>query len=216
MSEDPRFRGWRNPWIWGVLACLALPPLVRPLTRREPPAPAPIGQLPSFQLIDQDGRSFGTHELQGQVWIAGFFFTSCQSICPRLLQQMDRVADRYRDLEVPIRVVAISVDPETDTPARLKEAEARVGADADHWTFLTGPTDSVRALVTQGFMTEMGEKRANDAGMLDIAHTGRLAIVDGGGAIRGFYETDEQGLDEVFHRARHVLRDEQRARKAAN
>lgn len=218
MSGDlpaPReWKGWRNPWLWGVLACLALPPAIRPLMRREPPAPAPIGQVPNFRLVDQDGKTFGSDELRGQVWIAGFFFTSCQSICPRLLADMDRVADRYRDLEVPIRVVAISVDPVTDTPEKLKEAEARVGPDPGRWTFLTGPEADVRELVTKGFMTEMGEKVANDAGILDIAHSGRLAIVDGSLALRGFYATDEQGLDELFHRARHVLRDQRRAESA--
>jgi protein SCO1/2 len=187
--------------------------LVRPLTRREPPAPPVLTQLPEFRLIDQDGRPLGSAELKGQVWIAGFFFTSCQTVCPRILAGMDQIADRYRDLDVPIRVVAISVDPETDTPERLREVAARMEPDPQHWTYLTGPTQDVQALVERGFLVAMGQKQLGPGGILDIAHSARLAIVDGQGGVRGFYDTTEEGLDEAFHRARHVLRDQRRAER---
>ena len=213
MSGEGRTPWLRNPWFWGVVAALAIPPLVRPLTRREPPAPEVIGHLPDFRLVNQDGQPWGSEELRGQVWVAGFFFTSCQTVCPGLLAGMDRIADRYAELGVPIRVVAISVDPETDTPARLRETALRLGDDPAHWAFLTGDTASVRALVEGGFMGSMGQKEVTAGGMMDIAHSARLAIVDGQGGIRGFYSTDDDGLDEVFHRARHVLRDQHKTRR---
>jgi cytochrome oxidase Cu insertion factor (SCO1/SenC/PrrC family) len=45
---------------------------------------------------------------------------------------------------------------------------------------------------------------------MDIAHTGKVVLVDGSGRIRGYYGTDDLGLDEVFNRAQHVLKQERR------
>ncbi len=44
--------------------------------------------------------------------------------------------------------------------------------------------------------------------LIDIAHTGKFVLVDGDGVIRGYYDHDPEGLDEIFHRSRHVLKAE--------
>jgi cytochrome oxidase Cu insertion factor (SCO1/SenC/PrrC family) len=68
----------------------------------------------------------------------------------------------------------------------------------------------IRTLLTDGFKVGVGEREELGAGLYDIAHSGKLVLVDGEGAIRGYYGIDAVGLDEVFHRSRHVLQ-EQRA-----
>jgi cytochrome oxidase Cu insertion factor (SCO1/SenC/PrrC family) len=49
---------------------------------------------------------------------------------------------------------------------------------------------------------------------MDIAHTGKLVLVDGSGRIRGYYDSDEMGLDEVYNRAQHVLRQQRDASRS--
>jgi protein SCO1/2 len=118
---------------------------------------------------------------------------------------MGRLQQRYDQAGVEgIRLVSISVDPEYDTPERLREYGEQRGVDPRRWKLLTGEADAIRRLVVEGFRTPLGEPEAS-GGLVDIAHSGKLVLVDGRGAIRGYYDIDSTGLDEVFHRSRHVL-----------
>ncbi len=175
------------------------------MLRRGPDPPPVLGQLPEFRLTESRGVPFGTSDLEGQVYVANYFFTRCVSICPLLTAAMGRLQQRYDEAGVEgIRLVSISVDPEYDTPERLLEYGEKHGVDPRRWTLLTGEADEIRRLVVEGFRTPQGEPETS-GGLMDIAHTGKLVLVDGRGAIRGYYDSDATGLDEIFHRSRHVL-----------
>ncbi len=175
------------------------------MLRRGPAPPPVLGQLPEFRLTEPRGEAFGTAELEGQVYVANFFFTRCVSICPLLTAAMGRLQQRYDEAGVEgIRLVSISVDPEYDSPERLREYGEKHGVDPRRWTLLTGEADEIQRLVGEGFRTPLGEPETS-GGLMDIAHTGKLVLVDGRGAIRGYYDSDATGLDEIFHRSRHIL-----------
>jgi len=181
---------------------------IRPLLKREPPPPPVIGQVPAFSLVDQDGHELGSEQLRGQVYIAAFFFSRCPSICPTLMKSMRRIEDAYRDRGISgIRLVSITVDPEYDTPERLRAYAAELGAEPARWTLLTGDIEAIRRLAVDGFHVPLGSEQVLPGGLIDIAHSGKLILVDGQGGIRGYYDTDESGLDEVYNRAQHVLRE---------
>ena len=103
--------------------------------------------------------------------------------------------------------MSVSVDPEYDTPERLRSYGAELGADPARWTLLTGDLQAIRTLASDGFKVPVGSPEAGPGGLVDIAHTGKLVLVDPEGKIRGYYDTDTMGLDEVFNRAQHVLRE---------
>lgn len=198
---------YQNPWVWGVLFGLVFIPLIRPLTRRVPAPPPVLGALPAFELVDESGEPFTREDMAGDVWVVGFFFTECRTLCPRILAATTSLAARYERNEVPVRMLLVSVDPTTDTPAVLKAKAEEMGLDLDRWSLVTGPEPEVRALVEGGFQTAMGRQIVDEAtGIVDIAHTERLILVDWQGALRGYYGIDELGLDEVYHRSTHVLR----------
>jgi len=186
--------------------------LLRPLLRHEPDPPPVLGQLPEFRLTGSAGETFGSAELAGQVYVAGFFFTRCVSICPLLTAAMGRLQRRYDEAGVEgVRLVSITVDPEYDTPERLREYGEERGVDPRRWKLLTGDPEAIRRLILEGFRTPLGEPQTN-AGLMDIAHSGKLVLVDGRGAIRGYYDYDPTGLDEIFHRSRHLLPESTHAR----
>jgi len=194
-----------SPYFWATLAGLIFIPLLRPLLRHVPNPPPVIGQVPAFSLTDTRGEPFGSSELEGQVYVANFIFTRCASICPLLTRSMGQLQERYDATGVDgIRLVSITVDPEYDTPDRLREYAAAHGADPRRWEFLTGPEPQIRELVERGFKTAMGVPESAN-GLIDVAHSGKFVLVDGDGGIRGYYGTDEMGLDEIYHRSRHVL-----------
>jgi cytochrome oxidase Cu insertion factor (SCO1/SenC/PrrC family) len=102
--------------------------------------------------------------------------------------------------------VSISVDPEHDTPGVLADYAKGIGVDPARWTLLTGDPARIRSLVVDGFKTPLPPPATAAPGVIDIAHTGKLVLVDGEGRVRGYYGSDEMGLDEVYNRAQHVLK----------
>ncbi len=192
----------RNPFVWAFFVGCAVITLMRPMLRREPPPPPVLRQLPRFELLDASGKPFGTDELRGHVYVASFFFTRCRSICPALMKQMARLQARYREDGLDgIRLVSITVDPQHDTPERLREAEASYGVDPARWTLLTGAQSRIRELAKDGFQVAVGD------GDSDVAHSGKLILVDANGGLRGLYGSDDVGLDETYWRSRHVLKE---------
>ncbi len=204
----------RNPYVWGFVIGIVTLTAIRPLLRRIPEPPPVLSQLPEYSLVGMDGQPFGSKELRGQVYVASFFFTSCRSICPAIMSGMSRLQDGFARKEIKeIRLVSISVDPEHDTPTVLREYATGIKVDPARWTLLTGDPDQVRRLVVDGFKTPLARPPEGGPTPMDIAHTGKLVLVDGEGRIRGYYDSDEMGLDEVFNRAQHVLREQQRTER---
>ncbi len=98
-------------------------------------------------LVSQDGERLRlyTDLLRGHSVVISVFFTTCSGACPvingALAKLQDRIADR---LDKDVRLLSITVDPENDTPEKLKEYAARFKARKG-WYFLTGTQDDVTA-----------------------------------------------------------------------
>lgn len=197
----------RYPWHFGAVAGIVIITAMRPCTRHVPEPPPVLSQVPAFELVDQDNQPFTSESLRGRVTVAGFMFTSCPSTCPKISRAMLSLQERYAQHKIAdVRLVSFSVDPENDTPDVLKKYAGHLGADESSWRFVTGPLAAMQALVVGGFASAM-DKQMGEHGMIDIAHTTKLVLIDGAGNIRGYYASDEQGLDEIFHRSQHVLRE---------
>src|ERR1044071_6927177 len=97
------------------------------------------------ELVDQDGRRlrFYSDVLKGKTVVVNAFFTTCTSVCPPMNRNMEKVQEALGDrLGRDVLLVSISVDPETDTPARLKEYSKKFHAKPG-WLFLTGKKENV-------------------------------------------------------------------------
>ena len=198
---------FRNPWVWAFFIGIVTLTAIRPLLRRVPEPPPVLFQLPEYSLVASDGRPFGSAELRGQVYIASFFFTSCRSICPPLMHGVKQLQEGLARNEVQgIKLVSISVTPEQDTPSVLTDYGKTLGVDPARWILLTGDEQRVKEIVVGGFKTPIDPVPQGGAEPMDIAHSGKLVLVDGLGRVRGYYDSSEMGLDEVFNRAQHVLR----------
>ncbi len=204
--QIPGRRRLLNPWFLAALAGVVLIPALRPLLRIEPDPPPVLRQLPEWRLVDQDGEAFGSADLAGDVYVASFLFTRCATVCPRLTAAVSRLERRYREEGVEgVRLVSFSVDPEHDTPERLRDYAGSRGLDLERWSLVTGDEEEMRGVVLDGFAVPMGDRLDLAGGLVDVAHSTRLALVDRAGGIRGYYGSDAVGLDEVFHRTRQIL-----------
>lgn len=143
------------------------------------PKPLPLlGNVPSFQLISQSGQPFDKRSLDGYIWVADFFFTTCTGPCPRMSAQMRQVQTATAGLPG-VRLVSFSVDPEHDTPPVLAAYAKRFRAQAGRWFFLTGDVAELDDLGRNTFHLN-GVNGSKD-------HSTRFVLVDRHSRIRGYY-----------------------------
>ncbi len=125
-------------------------------SQRPPPRDAPtLGQvldlghpIPEFSLVDQDGRPVSAKDLRGRFVLVDFVYTSCPGPCPILTGvHVDVQRGAPPALRSRLRLVSITLDPERDTPEALRSYARARGADLSSWSFLTGPPESVDALL---------------------------------------------------------------------
>ena len=183
MSRPPAAR----VLLWAALACglVALAVAAVRTQMRQQPAPPVLGRLPAFALGDQHGRPVTLASFRGETWIASFVFTRCGGVCPRIVERLKVLGPQ---LPAEVRRVSISVDPEYDTAAVLASYGQAHGIRDPRWLLLTGEPAAVRALVLDGFMLAVG---ASTDPTEPILHSSRLVLVDGAGAIRGYYESED-------------------------
>lgn len=136
--------------------------------------------LSRFELIERSGKVVKSEDLLGQPYVVSFFFTTCPSICVQQNQKLKELQDQFQGEGV--RFVAISVDPETDTPERLREYAARFGADENQWLFMTGDLTYIRRIGAEIYRQPVDEK----------FHSERFVLVDPQGEIEGFYSWPEK------------------------
>lgn len=133
------------------------------------PAPAPANEVAhayftDVELVDQHGKTHRLYSdlLQGKVVIVHSFFTSCQGVCPPMVQRLAGLQELLRRrMGKDLFILSLSVDPVTDTPAELA-AYARKHEAGEGWLFLTGRKPDVElALFKLGFAVEAREAHSN-------------------------------------------------------
>ncbi len=169
--------------------------------QRPPPRDGPamgavldLGQrVPEFSLTDQDGRTRSLAELRGRFVLVDFVYTHCPGPCPIQtgihVDAQRRLAPALREAT---RFVSISLDPERDTPERLRAYAEKRGADLAGWSFLTGPPEAV-----DGLLRTFGVGRA-PAENGEIDHLVVSFLVDPEGRIVRRYVGLEHGADEIL------------------
>ncbi len=135
--------------------------------------------LSRFELTERSGETIKSEQLLGQPYVVSFFFTTCPSICIQQNQKLKELQDDFEGQGV--RFVAISCDPETDTPEVLSEYAARFGADRDQWLFMTGDLTYIRRVGAEVFKLPVDEK----------FHTERFVLIDPQGKVEGYYTWPE-------------------------
>ena len=117
-------------------------------------------EIPDARLVDVQGKEVSLRDSLSsrRPVMLNFVFTSCTTICPAMSATFAQVQDATasKDLEL----VSISIDPEHDTPSRLREYAAKFSA-GPHWQFLTGSAESSIA-VQRAFDVYRGDKMGHD------------------------------------------------------
>lgn len=139
-----------------------------------------------FSFRNQEGRLITEKDVEGKVYVAEYFFTTCKGICPKLNTNMKDVFREYKD-DRRFLILSHTVDPETDSVARLKRYADSLGADPKTWWFLTGRKDSLYSIARNSYLLD--DPKNNEVSINDqFIHTQFFALVDKGGRVRKIYD----------------------------
>lgn len=145
--------------------------------------------VPPFALIDQNAKPVTLDTFKGKVWVVDFLYTKCSDECPLMTSKMKRIQDALKGSDH-IFFVSVTTDPKNDKPKKLKAYAKTHKVNENNWLFLTGPKKAIVDLSVNGFKLTASET--------SVAHTGKFALVDSVGRIRGYYEsTDPKAMTKL-------------------
>ena len=150
-----------------------------------------ISKIPEFDLVDQNSKQFTLENVQGNVWLADFIFTTCSGPCPIMTERMSMVQHDLLEIDK-LKFVSFTVNPDYDTPEVLKKYAQRFNVDDSSWSFVTGKYDQIQELIADGF--KMGDTEEI------VFHSTRFALVDHEGNLRGYYSGTEPAEHEILMR----------------
>lgn len=145
---------------------------------RQAPLPRDsVYQLP-VHLIDQHGKAFDWSSRRGKVQLVSMFYTSCQYICPLIVDSGKAIDKQLTPAEQQrLGILLISMDPKRDTPAALMSVASKRKLDPARWTLASPRPGDVREVAGV-----LGIRyRALDDG--EFNHTSALVLLDGEGRI---------------------------------
>jgi protein SCO1/2 len=135
---------------------------------------------PKLALTDQDGRAFDLADLRGSVVLIYFGYTHCPDVCPATI---GRLNDVVATVDVPLRIVLVTVDPERDTVAALREYVRYL---LPEYLALTGSASEIRAAADDWGVTYARIDTGSASGYA-MAHTAEVYLVDPNGRLVTHY-----------------------------
>lgn len=137
---------------------------------------------------DQEGRELALSSLAGRPRLLSFVYTYCEHTCPMIVARLKQVTDALPDdIRGDIQVTLVSLDPERDTPERMKAWLVEQDLASRDWLMLHGDADEVL-----GFAAMLGV-RYRPMGERDIAHSNMISVLDRDGVVQ--YQSNGLGDD---------------------
>ncbi|MCF0039664.1 SCO family protein [Dyadobacter fanqingshengii] len=151
--------------------------------------------IPAFTFVNQEGDTVSEKIVEGKIYVADFFFTTCPTICPIMKRQMVKVYNQYKG-NPELMILSHSIDPDHDTPQVLKKFATDLGVQGDQWQFLTGEKEKIYEIGQKHYMTTVKEDKTADGGYL---HSGAFVLIDKEKHVRGMYDgTTEEGTQKLI------------------
>jgi protein SCO1/2 len=140
-------------------------------------------KIAPFAFTNQNGKKITNKEYEGKIYVADFFFTTCQTICPKMTDNMVWLQDKIKD-NPKVKLLSHSVFPDEDTVEVLKKYAKEKGVIDEKWNLVTGNQKEIYKIARQSYLAV---KTGKPEEMYDMVHTENFVLVDQKGRIRGFY-----------------------------
>ena len=151
--------------------------------------------ISNFSLTNQNGQTVTHDTYKGKIYVADFFFTTCQTICPIMTSNMVELQDKLAN-NPDVLLLSHTVMPEIDTVAQLKKYAIQKKVNATQWNLVTGSKQEIYDLARKQYLVA----KENPDDPLGLVHTENFVLIDTQKRIRGFYDgTQEKEMDRILH-----------------
>ena len=165
-----------------------------------------IGPAPAFSLTTQEGTRLALQDLRGKVVAVTFIYASCADTCPLLTAKLAGLQARLGTaLGAKVFFVAITVDPERDTPEVLKRYAQAHGANPAGWAFLTGTPAEIQQVARHYGIYVKKRPRG------EVDHTFLTSLIDHSGTLRVQYLGVRFDPEELLRDLQALVREKTRS-----
>jgi len=159
--------------------------------------------IANFNLVDQYGARTSLNSWEDKIVVAGFFFTHCPVVCPKMTRSLKKVQLLYSN-EKDVVISSFSVDPERDSATQLKKFAERMDIK-NNWQLITGDKKEIYKLARNSFKVVATD---GDGGPNDFIHSELLVLVDKQKRIRGYYNgTDDEDVNNLLRDIDRLLKE---------
>jgi protein SCO1/2 len=152
-------------------------------------------KVANFKLINQNGKTITEDDFKDKIYVADFFFTRCQTICPVMAVNMRDLQEYFKN-DDEIKFLSHSVTPIMDSVPMLRVYATKKGAIDGKWEITTGDKKHIYDLARKSYFAVLDE---GDGGDQDFIHTEQFILVDKKKQIRGFYDgTDKNEMKRII------------------
>ena len=149
--------------------------------------------IANFKLTNHLGNTVTQKKYENTIYVADFFFTTCQTICPKMTKNMHLLQKELKDKNV--LLLSHTVMPEIDSVPQLKKYADKKGVDSNKWNLVTGTKRELYDLARKSYLVA----KAKPYSKYDLIHTENFVLVDQKNRIRGYYDgTDNEKMKELL------------------
>jgi len=152
-------------------------------------------KIADFSLINQNGKTITQDDYKNKIYVADFFFTTCQTICPIMTTNMAEIQKKIiNDDEV--LLLSHSVTPKIDSVQQLKRYAIIKGINDAKWNLVTGDKKQIYELARKSYLAV---KTVGNGDEFDMIHTENFMLIDKKRQIRGFYDgTNKEDISRLL------------------
>ena len=214
MSLITFFKGYKKFAIFFSLLCLVIIAIIYSILDRKNPlpiwSPAKVNAklvdesiqhiekyhtIADFSLLNQNGDTITQEHYKNKIYVADFFFTTCQSICPVMTDHMYKIQRKtFKDDEV--MLLSHSVTPVKDSVPVLKAYAKEKGVLDKKWNLVTGDKKHIYELARKSYLAV---EEDGNGDVYDMIHTENFLLIDKKRRIRGYYDgTNPEDIDQLL------------------
>ncbi len=152
-------------------------------------------KIADFSLINQNGETITQNTYKDKIYVADFFFTTCQTICPIMTDHMYQIQQEIVNDDA-IMLLSHSVTPKIDSVAQLKKYAKSKGVIDRKWNLVTGDKKHIYELARKSYLAVKSDGNGDE---YDMIHTENFMLIDKKRQIRGFYDgTKPEDIEKLM------------------
>lgn len=146
--------------------------------------------IPAFKFVNQNGDTVTDKTFDDKIYVADYFFATCNTICPQMAVQLLRIQEKFAYTKEQVKILSHTVNPENDSVPVLNAYANMVHADTSMWTFVTGDKKELYDIARKGYLLNALQ---GDGGPNDFIHSEIFVLIDKQKHIRGIYDGTKIG-----------------------